>query len=246
MGYKYFTEEEDAIIRENYPKMRKDICKLFPERSAGSVLARAKKLGLRTGGKETKWTTEEDQILKDNYPTMGDKVKTLLPHRSANAIAVRVSKLHLNTVSSWTREEDSILREANLAYSDDLLFKLPDRKKKDIERRISYLQKKASKNVEYPLNVFIRIYGTYNGYDNVYSYFEDRLQSIYTELANNPKYPEMGSKVSSVLIMYFKEHMDLGDIAFEMKISDKEVKDLLTRGIIILKRILLKKKPEGV
>lgn len=245
MAYNRFSEEDDKTIKENYPTMRRDICKLFPDRTPASVMARVNKLGLKLG-KETDWTPEEDRILRENYFTMATDVQKLLPNRSLGAITVRASKLHLKTYNSWTRDEDLILRKNNLEYNDDLL-ELLDRDKSSILLRIQQLQKKAAEHIVYPLNVYIAVYGDHKGYDLVYRFFEDKLEDIYTKIKSSTKHPEMADKVVSVLTMYYKEQMDIEDIASEMNITPSIAKQLQDKGITILKRVLPeRKKNKGV
>ena len=101
MGKKTWTEEEEKILREYYPKMYlKDIAKLLPRHSKSGIVQKAKKLGLTKKHKllfGCPWSEKEIEILREYYPRMSVREihRKFLPHRSVYAIKEKIRKLEL-------------------------------------------------------------------------------------------------------------------------------------------------------
>lgn len=240
MAYRFFTEEEDKIIIDNYPTMRRNVCKLLPDRSEGSVMGRARALGFKLGNQNC-WSEEEELILRKNYPIMGDNVKDLLPNRSIRSIRQHAYSLNIRHPNSWNVEEDRVLRNNNLEFSNTLLQLLPNRSENDIRSRIEQIRKSMNAKITYPLNVYIRIFGTYKGYDRCYRSFEHNLDVAYSIIKKSKLDPNLIDKVLKALDLYFKQYLEIEDIAYELNISNDRVKFLIDRGVEALKRILIKK-----
>lgn len=241
MPYKFFTKEEDKIIIENYPTMRREVCKLLPDRSAGSVMGRARALGFKLGSPNY-WSEEEEAILREHYPTMGENIKDLLPNRSVRAIKQRAYQMHIYYLASWSAEEDRILRDNNLMYSDNLLELLPNKDENSIRSRIEDIRKNINAKITYPLNLYIRIYDTYKGYDIRYKAFEHNIDIAYSIIRKSKLDPNLADKVLKALDLYFKEYLEFEDIAYELNISSKQAELFVERGVLALKRIFIKKK----
>ena len=103
-----WTEEEDNILREHYPTMRKKVADLLPERTEAACAIRAAHLKIAAHGP---WTEQEDEVLREIYPDIGDEVSKYLPNRSRNACRKRAAELQIPHVhGTWTKSEDDILR----------------------------------------------------------------------------------------------------------------------------------------
>lgn len=122
---KHWNEEEDRILRENYPsKSYPEIQKLLPRWTEKAVKARACKIGLTQGGfnHPCKWTAEEDEIIRQNYRVMRyAEMASLLPGRNIKAIKSRVAKLGL--LKLWTEEEQQIVKDGYGTISKEGLMK---------------------------------------------------------------------------------------------------------------------------
>ena len=134
-----WTEEEDRILRENYPTLGGDVCELLPGRSKQSCCARASMFGIEFCA--NRWSEEEIQILRDNYPKMGSDVCELIPGRSALACKCKANKLGLIVVddSYWTEEEDNIIRDNYLNIGGDICELLPGRTMEQCRMRANRL-----------------------------------------------------------------------------------------------------------
>lgn len=240
--YRYFTEEEDTIIIANFAAMQRSVCTLLPDRSPDSVMARARLLGLTLTTHARSWSDEEDDILKKYYPKMGFGVLALLPNRTKGGVQSRVKTLKIRRITDWTREEDRIIKDHNFELSKELLKALPKRTKSAVAARAQFLANKHRSEIQYPLNVYMTICGTYVGYDKIYPEFETAVDNIIKAAENNKINPDIGVKIAKVLELTYKEYMDTEDVAYEMDITPEQAKDLLDRGIKLMRHFLLKKK----
>lgn len=80
-----WTKEEDAILREHYPREGSKFVARMLDRTPHSVRWRAHRLGI----KHTRrfWTAQEIAILREVYPHGGVKaVHERLPHRTHQTI----------------------------------------------------------------------------------------------------------------------------------------------------------------
>lgn len=124
---KFWTEEEDEIIKTHYPEIGAECAKMLSGRTIGAIKARAKMLGVRLNRSaanvrqdENKfWTDEEIEILKKNYSVLGAKgCKDLLPNRSDASIRGKAKVLKpekngciVEKATLWTEEEVEILKK---------------------------------------------------------------------------------------------------------------------------------------
>lgn len=244
--YKYFTPEEDALIRENFPTMQNNVHTLFPDRSSSCVISRAKLLGLVAEHRPPArmWTKEEDEILKSNYPTMGGKVIELLPNRTPGAIKGRIKTLRLRKPTNWTPAEDLIIRHHGFEYSEELIELLPDRDKNEIKERVLTLKNRRLGEIQYPLNLYIAVYGSYEGYFNMRMAFEFMIDNIRHGIKNNTINPEIGEKIVTAINLRYEEYMDYKEMAYKMNITEAQAEDLVKRGLKVMKYYLPKKKEE--
>lgn len=123
-----WTEEEDQIIRDNYPKLGKKIKEMLPGREVYSIIARVNKLNVYFEDK--KWSDEELLRLKNNYPSMGKKVIELFPDRTLTSCLVKAHRLGLKMTSiRWTEQEDEILCQYYPLIGIKVVELLPGRSK---------------------------------------------------------------------------------------------------------------------
>ena len=112
-----WTEDEDNILQEYYPKEGGLVCHRLPGRTRNACKNRAQYIRLQRQEehKFSRWTEEEDAILKEYYPTEGETVHLRLPGRTASACQRRAVGMKLGlqdpSITSWTEEEDQIMRE---------------------------------------------------------------------------------------------------------------------------------------
>ncbi len=125
---RYWTEEEDVILRELYPHGGAAACAdKLPNRDLGSIYARARKFRLKCmnpGGARQKLATDElDARIREEYPKIG-------PHRGATKelaarlgvprwwLSKRATQLGLTTLRRkeppWTATEDELLARVPL------------------------------------------------------------------------------------------------------------------------------------
>jgi hypothetical protein len=125
-----WSEEEDKILRENYPSMGGKVCKLLPGRTRTSCMARAGMFCIRSNRSVRPWTNEEDNIIRENYPSMGKGVHKLLSDRTPVSCSHRAVTLNIKCNSkSWSEEEDKILRENYPSMGRKVAELLPGRSK---------------------------------------------------------------------------------------------------------------------
>lgn len=106
-----WTGEEDAILRENYGKVRgaEEWAKLLPRRSHVAIWQRGAHFGLQFA---ELWQDDEIEILRRNYELLGPKgVSKLLPSRSRHKIVWKAFDLGLKFRGSLNRE---FFRDINL------------------------------------------------------------------------------------------------------------------------------------
>jgi Recombination endonuclease VII len=133
---RYFTPEEDAIIREMYPThTAKEIQQLLPyKRSTGPIQTRAKTLGVvkqetekqEITKQEQRWTKrffapEEDAIIREYYAILRAKEiqQRFLPDRSVGSIQSRA--INLGIKKDYTPSVEDIL--------DQTIIEVPNYKK---------------------------------------------------------------------------------------------------------------------
>ena len=131
---RYFSEEEDNILRNNPDITMKNLKKLLPGRSDMVIRERRKKLGLPPLPIEYGWTKEEMEILEKNYYDLGPtKLTELLPNRSRSAIISMANFKGLKTKNTstgerWTEAEEEIIRKYyNTKSAEELVDLLPNR-----------------------------------------------------------------------------------------------------------------------
>ncbi len=133
-----WSHEELAILKENYPTMGSDVCKLLPHRTRSACIAMAKQNELSQ--KIIAWTAEETEILRDNYPSMGTNVAVLLPGRTKYACRNKARELNLYTNGTrWSSEEDSILIERYPTEGASIFRLLPNRSESACRSRLCKL-----------------------------------------------------------------------------------------------------------
>ena len=112
-----WTEDEDNILQEYYPKEGGLVCHRLPGRTRNACKNRAQYIRLQRQEehKFSRWTEEEDAILKEYYSTERETVHLRLPGRTASACQRRAVGMKLGlqdpSITSWTEEEDQIMRE---------------------------------------------------------------------------------------------------------------------------------------
>lgn len=94
MNKKFWTEEEDKILKKYYHIMGTKVSSMLPGRTRHACMMRAYRLDIVVKV-YIPWSHTEIQILKDNYPTIGSKVSTLLPNRTSVACIKKAKKLGL-------------------------------------------------------------------------------------------------------------------------------------------------------
>lgn len=126
-----WTKEEDQILRENYPTMRKNVSQLLPGRSPAACCIRASNLKISIYSKD--WTEEEDNLFREKYPALGEKLFKMLPNHSALSCRAHVDELGLtHTRGAWLESEDEILREYYPTMGIAMHDKLPYRSRQSI------------------------------------------------------------------------------------------------------------------
>lgn len=116
-----WSQWEDDILREHYPKIGCRAAEYLPSRSETSCYTRAYKLGLKVQS----WTRREDSILRKNYPIMGGKVAALLPKHTKAACVARATRLSLKIRCRWSESEDEIIRVHYPAMGGEVVRLIP-------------------------------------------------------------------------------------------------------------------------
>lgn len=89
-----WTEDEDNIIKENYPKLGAlGTSKLLKRRSRSKITDRARKLGVRFSTHW--WSEEEDKVLQEFWVDNREKALDILKNRSFSKCQQRALKLRL-------------------------------------------------------------------------------------------------------------------------------------------------------
>lgn len=235
MAYKYFTEEEDEIIRNN---SLEKAAQLLPNREKESIAARAKRLGLDVN-RASRWSPEEDEILRREYPTSGEEgVKKHLPEKTSACIIKRAKDLGLVN-DGWTRDEDYLIFKSNFTYSKELKAKLPGRSPSEISGRCRILAEKRNNKISYPLNLYIALYGTHRGYDKCYASFENSIRKVKDTVLERKASPQyIAFKAFS---MFYEEAMDRDFISRELDINPEKVEGLIAGVVSGYKKILRRK-----
>jgi hypothetical protein len=220
MGYRYFTADEDEIIRSN---TLEKAAQLLPNRDKESIAARAKRLGLNVN-RASRWSPEEDEILRHEYPVAGEEgVKKHLPEKTTACIVRRAKQLGLIN-DGWSKDEDYIIFKSGCTYSQELDSRLPGRTPCEISRRCRTLSEERNRKISYPLNIYIGIFGTYKGYDRCYVSFERYISSIKNMvLSANPEH--LGFMA---FFMHFENAMDNDFIAKELGVTTEKVERLIS------------------
>ena len=226
-NYRFFTEEEDKIIIDNYAKLGlAKVCKLIPDRSQVSIQQRAKRLGVVAT--RSKDGSTSSKVVKQ--PTAPVKKRVPKP-------------------KEWSKEEDYQIRKHDMNISDELIEALPGRSVAAIEKRIQqlinrkYVSSEQYTYVSYPLNVYVDVYGTYLGYDKSHSNFEETIdQSMYNIIRANPSKPKLANAMTRAFIMRYRDHLPSYDISRELGLQHEESVDKLCAQVhTILKRTMIKK-----
>ena len=226
-NYRFFTEEEDKIIIDNYAKLGlAKVCKLIPDRSQVSIQQRAKRLGVVTA--RSKDGSTSSKVVKQ--PTTPVKKRVPKP-------------------KEWSKEEDYQIRKHDMNISDELIEALPGRSVAAIEKRIQqlinrkYVSSEQYTYVSYPLNVYVDVYGTYLGYDKSHSNFEEMIdQSMYNIMKANPSKLKLANAMTKAFIMRYRDHLPSYDISRELGLQHEESVDKLCAQVLtILKRTMIKK-----
>lgn len=264
---KHYTAEQDAIIKEQYPKIGIKVAKLLPDHDEKSIIYRAKRLGCHSSsnsGKGESWTDEEVKILRDNFPKMGTTVVCLLPNRTCHAVANKAQLMGIRAPGNrhiynkpnnkasketgWTRAEDRIIIKTcydyvnnKLKYNDEIIELLPDRNVDEIRLRVANLAKYRNSILGgYPINVYIAITGGHKNYIHIGPRFAELVEAAFTAIRSNSNKPEVAEKIVKALELHYKFGMSIVDVAAELEISDESAKWLLDNGLKFLKQALKK------
>lgn len=131
--WKKWSEEEDRLIKENYPKIGLKVADMLPGRSYNAVRDRVGKLGLTR--RQNPWTDEEIRILKEYYHQGIHIATKMLPAHSTGSICVKASALGLskdregfaNAPNTWKKNEDHILLKYYPEEGKNVAKRLPRR-----------------------------------------------------------------------------------------------------------------------
>ena len=85
-----WTQEEDAILKNNYHSGTKKVARLLPDKTIHVIEARAQKLGVKSN---YWWKPWEDEIIKETMDSKPKAIQEKLPHRSKSSIIHRRKKL---------------------------------------------------------------------------------------------------------------------------------------------------------
>lgn len=115
-----WSPEEDEIIKQNYPLMKKEVYKLLEGRTQQAVYQRARLLGMIP---KREWTTCENNIIKQYYPIEGTGVIIRINKKNKNRGVIRTETaikaqavelgVKLDKKHCWTVEDDSLLFRKN-------------------------------------------------------------------------------------------------------------------------------------
>lgn len=132
--YRDWSEEEDNIIRENYPTMGSNVYTLLSNRTRCAVTARAAILNISF---INRWRPEEDKILIEMYPSIGSEVYKYIKGRTKLACKRRALILGVtyDDQDKWTPEEDDILIKHYPIIGRDVASMLTNRSKNACKHR---------------------------------------------------------------------------------------------------------------
>lgn len=263
---KHYTPEQDAIIKDKYPKIGIGVAELIPEHDEKSIIYRAKRLGCHVNANHTRgenWSEEELEVMRNNFSKMGTEIVCLLPNRTLQAIMNKAQHMGIrspsynttksdhneSSIEEWSKAEDRIIiktcydyMENKLVYSDDLLDLLPNRDESSIRLRVANLAKYRNGILGgYPINVYITIMGSHKNYCRVNLIFADLVESAFVAIKTNSDNPKIAEKIVEALELHYKFGMDVTDIAEELNIKEDSAKWLLNTGAKFMRQALLKK-----
>lgn len=115
-----WSPEEDEIIKQNYPIMKKEVYKLLEGRTQDATYQRARFLGMIP---KREWTMRENNIIKKYYPIEGVGVVVRLNKINKNKKIIRTEKaikaqatilgVKIDKNRCWSEEDDNLLYRKN-------------------------------------------------------------------------------------------------------------------------------------
>lgn len=131
----FWTQEEDNIIIKKYPELGNEVLKFLPGRDLNGLLARRKKLGIKT---LSTWVKCEDDILIKYFPEIGYKVCEKLPNRTKTQIRGRIERLGLKQnpkPPKWTEQEIRRLPELYKQYGTKCNIYFEGKSRNDVQHK---------------------------------------------------------------------------------------------------------------
>lgn len=187
-----WSEAEDNILREYYPKMKKGVTALLPGRTEAACAIRAGHLNVYIYGRP--WSKEEDAVLREKYPQIGEKVIEFLPDRSRAACRKRAAELEIPHVrGAWTKQEDDILCKYYPIMGIAIRDRLPYRSRQSIYCRAIRLGLSREEDIEEKKRAKAQTA------ENHASKPPRKPWSAEEEEILRAKYPLMGAKVQEYL-----------------------------------------------
>ena len=106
-----YSDEENKIIEEYYPKEGCLVCKRLQNRSKSSILQQACLLGI-TYNNPRKWQEEEIDILKRYYSEEGRHIVDRLPKRTLKQIQTMATRFGLKCNGrGWNEKQTQVIKE---------------------------------------------------------------------------------------------------------------------------------------
>ena len=141
-----WTQKEDQIIAEKYPKGGCKEVAMILNRTKGAIRRRAGILGVYY--ENDFWTKDEDEIIINYYKSEGKKVSKRLIGRTEKACVSRAIALGIANKknSDWTKEEDEILIKYYPIEGREAFNRLSNRSKKGCCKRVYALGIKTEIN----------------------------------------------------------------------------------------------------
>ena len=93
--YIKWTDAEDNIMKEYYPKIGVMVVDILPARTTNAIKNRANYLGLIYKETYNSWTQEEVDILRAYYPIEGKKCSSRIPNHSIRSVQAMAIKLNI-------------------------------------------------------------------------------------------------------------------------------------------------------
>lgn len=122
---KQWTQQEKQLLRKIYPTYSWDELINIFQTSKGSIIHKAKHLGVkREMVNFAKWTQKDTKYLKENYGKINTKIIAENLNRSTSAIIFKANSLGLKTREYWTEEEIELLKEVFPKYGNQELIEL--------------------------------------------------------------------------------------------------------------------------